>query len=286
MSIYCTISTFSHLFKAFALADSLAVFQKDLKVLLIDGDVDKLSKSAPNNITFFSLTDLISERANAVKAKYKEDYLRWALKPVFLLHLLSDYSSVIYVDNDIYFFNDSKFLEDYLLEYNILLTPHFYPSEPNRNQTWLEANFRIGLFNAGFIGVNTGAKKALEWWADCCLYELRKAYWRGLFDDQKYLDLFPILFEKVKIIKDRGCNLAGWNSDIILKMDKIIFIHFNEYTINKFKNTGNPYFAFFYRYKMMLRSHGFNKESKTLKLNKFKLQNFIYFIRWKISRLH
>ena len=164
MAIFCTISTQSHLFKSFALADSLANYGGELKVLLIGELTSEYESIQPKNVQLFSLNEIKSPRAEETKDKYKNDKLRWSLKPILLLFLLEEYGKVIYVDNDIYFFNDFKFLDEALEKNNILLTPHFYPSSPKNDQTWLEANFRLGLYNAGFIGVNKNAKEA------CLLY--------------------------------------------------------------------------------------------------------------------
>ena len=285
MAIFCTISTFSHLYKAFALADSLAKFSGHLKLLLLDGIVQDIELEIPKNITFLTLEEIDSDRTRVVLKKYKGDQRRWALKSVLLLYVLKQNKKVIYVDNDIYFFNDYSFLEEELNENAIILTPHFYPSNPKKNQTWLEANFRLGLFNAGFIGVNRNAMSALEWWSDCTIYEIKKAYWRGLFDDQKYLDLFPVLFDGVKIIKHRGCNFAGWNSNSNIDLIQIVFIHFNSFTMNKFKNVDSKYHLLFTQYVERLKVFNPAFEGNGGSLSLFKLQNGFYFLKWKLARL-
>jgi hypothetical protein len=285
LAIFCTISTSSHLFKTYALAESIQQFGGELKVLLVDSNEVKNNENIPVNIQFHYLNEINSNRIKQTKQAYQNDKLRWALKPAYLLFLLGNYQKVIYVDNDVYFFNEFNFLLDELNRFDVLLTPHFYPSSPKKEQTWLEANFRLGLYNAGFIGVNKNAKEALEWWSDCCLYELKKAYWRGLFDDQKYLDLFPIKFEKVKIIKDRGCNFAGWNSQSNISIKKIVFVHFNSYTLQKFKDTTSLYNMLYNKYVSHLKSNKPNFHTASNYFSSFKLQNAFYFLKWKMSRI-
>lgn len=284
MSVFCTISTFHHLYKAYALADSLAVFDCKLIVLLVDGAVEKTLKH--QNISFLGLKDLTVDGSSSIIDKYarNQDKLRWALKPVLLLELLKTHDKIVYVDNDIFFFNSPQFLFDELGDFSILLTPHFYPASPKKNQTWLEANFRIGLYNAGFIAVNINAIDALEWWRDCCLYEIKKSYWRGLFDDQKYLDLFPILFNGVKILKNRGCNLAGWNDEVSLEKDQLIFVHFNTFTIKKFSTKNHPFHYSLNEYLKIIRLYSFDDLKIDIGTNKLNIQNALYYIRWKISR--
>ena len=181
-----------------------------------------------------------------------KDKLRWSLKPVFLRHLLETTTDkVIYVDNDIYFFGDFAFLFDLLDTHDFLLTPHHYPRDPHRDQNWLEANFRVGLYNAGFVGVNQNATKDLTWWADCCAYRCEKNLLRGTFDDQKYLDLIPVMNENTHIIRHKGCNVAEWNRSVISRSEKdgkvfldevypLVFIHFNGTTVRAIEQGEEP----------------------------------------------
>ena len=243
---FCTISTASHLYKAYALAESLANQNKNftLHVLAVDSD-DNFSAEY---CRFWKLLDINNDSAKTIIEKYRKnnDKLRWSLKPVFLKYLLEqdDIDKVIYLDNDLYFFSDYEFLFDLLEKHSFLLTPHYYKSDPDRDQNWLEANFRVGLFNAGFVGVNKNAINTLQWWADCCKYRCEKNSFRGLFDDQKYLDLVPVIEKDSCILRHMGCNVAGWNTEICkreivdhqVKINgeyPIVFIHFNDTTIRE-----------------------------------------------------
>lgn len=298
METFCTISTFSHLYKTYALADSIRGYGGKLYVLLIDSD-EELPKKQPENIVFCTLKDVDQGIGNQIITKYQKnkDKLRWALKPVFLSFLLNNNPQVIYVDNDIYFFGNYSFLFDELNSNSLILTPHFYPSNPQREQNWLEANFRVGLYNAGFIGVNRNAKQALNWWAECCLYNMKKSYWRGLFDDQKYLDLFPILFDNVKVLKHKGCNLAGWNykslnvsrdnDDEIIIDNKysLIFIHFAELSMLEFSNPNLPFFKEYSEYVEVLNNYNNSYKFKKNLASKFSVFSYLYFIRWRIARM-
>jgi hypothetical protein len=256
---FCTITTVSHLYKVYALAESLKDQQRDflLNVLVIDDQRDFEFE----NCRFFKLTDVsAADHATDIITKYHrdKDKLRWSLKPVLMKYLLlkPEISELIYLDNDLFFFSDYKFLFDLLDTHSFILTPHHYKNSPNENQNWLEANFRIGLYNAGFVGANKSAVKTLQWWADCCLYRCEKNLFRGMFDDQKYLDIIPIIEETACILRHKGCNVAGWNTEICKreivnhrvlidgKYD-IVFIHFNENTIREIVD-GSDFILFNY----------------------------------------
>lgn len=291
MSHFATITTQSHFFKVFALAESLKSFAITLHVLVVDRDT--FPQEHPSNIEFYKLTDIPNPLVSQLGKKYKGDRLRWSLKPVFLINLLAKHERVVYVDNDIFFYSNPQFIVNYMDQHSLVLTPHFYRDSPFEEQNWLEANFRVGLFNAGFIGVNRHAVTFLTWWANCCLFSVKKAYWRGLFDDQKYLDLAPVKVPDLKILHHRGCNLAGWN-DVDLRfekkdelvyingVDQLVFIHFAEMSMKKFASISHPLHNEFIVYENKLRAHNSSYINKTNKLSLNYVFNVIYYVSWKI----
>jgi hypothetical protein len=246
--------------------------------------------------TTISLSDMCAnEEFSNMKNKYSGDKLRWSLKPVFLKYLLGrGYDAVIYCDNDIYFFDSPEHLFYSLGRESFLLTPHYYNSSPNRAQNWFEANFRVGLYNAGFIGVSKKGIHILDWWRDCCLYNVKKAFWRGMFDDQKYLDLIPVIFDDVKIVKNNGCNLAGWNIDnyeikhsgngFFVNNNPLIFIHFAELSIQKFSKPKSILFPQFELYINNLRAYNPNFSFGKKKISFYGIRAYYYYIKWLIVR--
>ena len=250
MNYFCTITTVSHLYKVYALAESLqnqgSAFL--LTILVVDGDKNFQFP----NCSFYDLADIKNcTSAEQIILKYgsNKDKLRWSLKAVFMKYLLEqpEVNSIIYLDNDLFFYSGYQFLFDLLNKHSFLLTPHFYRNNPKSGQNWLEANFRLGLYNAGFVGANKSAVKTLQWWANCCLYRCEKNSFRGLFDDQKYLDMVPIMEKTAYIVRHKGCNVAGWNTTLCkreivdhkVKIDgrfDLVFIHYNETTIREIIN--------------------------------------------------
>ncbi len=289
----CTISTQSHLFKSQALLNSVASYS-DVDLFYLMTDENQQEKNDTFHTHF--LSDLQSDLAKKIKSKYKGDKLRWALKPVYIQFLFEQgYDQVIYVDNDIFFYNSPDFLFQKLETASFLLTPHFYKADPKNEQNWLEANFRVGLYNAGFFGANKNAIPILEWWANCCLYNVKKAFWRGLFDDQKYLDLVPILFDNVEIIKNRGCNFAGWNSpeselsrneknELLINGNPLVFIHFAALSMLEFSKKNHAANPEYETYVNALKKIQPIFENSASKMEKRNLKSFIYYLRWKIAR--
>lgn len=289
----CTISTKSHLFKSFALLESAGQYSRtDLFCLVTDtSEVEKHSL-----FRFNYLADLTSGIAEKLKKKYKGDKLRWSLKPVYVKYLLEQgYDQVIYVDNDIFFYSSPDFLFEKLETSDFLLTPHFYKSNPVKEQNWLEANFRVGLYNAGFFGVSQNAIPVLDWWSECCLYAVEKSSWRGLYDDQKYLDLVPVLFNKVEIVKHPGCNLAGWNDEnytVSYKEDTffvngypVVFIHFAELTMERFRDKNHPLYLLYRQYAAVLNRYNSGFRWRKKRFTKLYLSNVLYYLRWRLAQI-
>ena len=250
MQTFCTIITADYLPFAKVLHASL---QKQVPGTLLQVlVVDKNYSASTESFTIYSMDSIINSLlAKQIEKKYaysNTDHFRWALKPVFIGYLLQNgFSKVLFADPDLYFVNDFTFLFNELNRNNILLTPHWPNRNPIENENSLFAVLRGGLFNAGYIGVNNKGTAAVNWWAEMCHYKIENRRELGLYDDQKYLDLLPILFEGVHIIKHQGCNLASWNIDackreiingklIINKVYEPVFIHFAKDTITNILN--------------------------------------------------
>ena len=271
MNHFCTITTYDHLYKVFALRDSLLQYDNNtiLHVLMTDGDTASVQSE---HIKMYAIADISAdELVKKISAKYhnQKDRQRWSLKPCFLKFLLAqdEITKAIYLDNDLFFYHDYSFLFDELTDHAFLLTPHYYDRSPVKDQNWLEANFRAGLFNAGFIAVNRNASDTLQWWAECCLYYCKKNAFRGTFDDQKYLDLIPVMREDAMILRHQGCNVAEWNRFLCLRQVvngqvlingiwPIIFIHFNYTTIREIMDGKEPQLvSYFDRYMETLKKY-------------------------------
>ncbi|MDR5589699.1 hypothetical protein [Christiangramia sp. SM2212] len=245
--MFCTIITANYAHYALALHDSLIQFNRDIEfsVFISQGNLSETIESElvkrPNIKTYYFDDLAVNSLVKDLKGKYYHEYhdaYRWGMKPLFLEFLLKTYDKVIYLDSDLYFFNDYEFLFDNLEKANVLLTPHWRSANPDKEYSNFVHNFRDGLYNAGFIGASRGAEKALEWWAKMVLFKCEVNRKDGYYVDQRYLDLMPVIFEDVEVLKHKGCNVANWNQVIcertpgkdgevlINHQFPIVFIHF------------------------------------------------------------
>lgn len=274
---FCTISTLDYMPYVYTLYDSLKRYDADIviDVFVSDAGRDSLrSMGRLPNVRFYCVEDVCKsglgrntyEKYHAVSM----DKLRWSMKSVFLRYLIehAGRQKVIYVDNDICFFNDYAFLFDELDSSDVILTPHWRSSDPHVDSKNFFTLNVDGLYNGGFVGVNKNAVRALEWWAMACLYVCEKNVATGQWDDQAHLNLLPIYFDNVKIIKHRGCNVANWNlvectrvqtGDRVLinGKDPIVFMHFTKSTIRGILKGKDALLApFLERYHENLKRYG------------------------------
>jgi len=143
-----------------------------------------------------------------------------AVKGTYLQHLANQGNEkIVYIDPDIAIFNSLNPIEKWLDEYGILLAPHLldYTNNPQSIQdNEIMGTMRHGTFNLGFLAVNStinDGRRFIDWWADRLLHYCYADYDRGLFTDQKWVDLAPSFFERLLVIHDPGYDVASWNLD-------------------------------------------------------------------------
>ncbi len=138
-----------------------------------------------------------------------------AIKPFALEYICERYSvdQVLYFDPDIAIYSPLEVLTTALHNASIILTPHLTsPLTDEHRPTDLDI-LRSGAYNLGFIGIKTCPEVArfLDWWKarlyDQCVVDLPK----GLFVDQRWIDLVPGMFDGVSVLRNPGLNVAYWN---------------------------------------------------------------------------
>ena len=162
-----------------------------------------------------------------------------ALECIFTRHSADQ---VYYFDPDIVVFGRLGDLQAALSNTSVVLTPHLTdPEMTDRGILDNELSALLhGVFNLGFVGVrNTEeGRRFAQWWAtrlhSYCHDDLR----RGIFTDQKWVDLAPCFFEGVQILRSPAFNVATWNisnrkatgsldSGIFINDEPLGFYHFS-----------------------------------------------------------
>lgn len=243
---FCTIITGNYLHYAVALHDSLLEHNKDINFSVLittpitDNDLFARFKNR-NDVDLYYVEDFKDSLSVEIKDKYHQNYhdaYRWNMKPMLIIKLLAKgFNKVIYIDSDVFFFNDYNFLFTQLEDCKVLLSPHWRSSDPLIDETNFRLNFLDGIFNGGFIGASTDSEPILKYWAKLCLFNCEVNRKDGYYVDQRYLDILPTRFKGVDHINHKGCNVANWNMQdckrvlknntvFINGTDPIIFIHF------------------------------------------------------------
>jgi glycosyltransferase involved in cell wall biosynthesis len=150
--------------------------------------------------------------------RYDITELNTAVKPYMFRHLLDalEYGAVLYFDPDIEIFRPLEgVLEQLRGGASFVLTPHLCaPSEgadPPNDFTIM----RAGIYNLGFLGVARGdeSRRVIDWWARRLRFYCLSAQERGIFVDQKFIDLLPGFSPHAYISHDISLNVAYWNLD-------------------------------------------------------------------------
>jgi glycosyltransferase involved in cell wall biosynthesis len=147
--------------------------------------------------------------------KYDVLEVSTAVKPYFLATLFDEHSirKLIYLDPDILVLRSLTALSRMLDSCSILLTPHTTTAYGDARKPSDLDILRAGAFNLGFLGLRaTGVtRNFLEWWQRKVYHHGLLAFEKGMFVDQKWIDLVPSLFTETEILRDPTFNVAYWN---------------------------------------------------------------------------
>ena len=148
--------------------------------------------------------------------KYSLLELNTAVKPFMFLKLFGEFSYdwVLYFDPDIELYNPLKPVVEALhAGATFVLTPHLLePAENDAPRDDLDI-MRAGTYNLGFLACSRQPETEpnLRWWGRRLLSHCVREPKRGLFVDQKFMDLLPGFADHVRVLRDPTLNVAYWN---------------------------------------------------------------------------
>jgi hypothetical protein len=261
-----TIISTNYLPQAQTIADSFKKIHPEIDFnICLFGKVDEqidLSDSADysQHYLFIHPDNLEGNIYEELRQKYDDFSMACALKPYYSEFFFNDeeVESVLYFDADIYLFSPLTTVLNLLSDLqnpssSIILTPHITKVDQFKDEVSKNISFlTYGTFNAGFFAIknNQEGKKFVQWWKrmlkDFCIIN----YNSGLYCDQTWLNLVPILFkDNLCILQDIGYNVAYWNVDsernlsidsngqyIINNTTALVFFHFARFRYFDVKN--------------------------------------------------
>ena len=231
----------NYLHKARTLATSVKQHMPDARFLVCMTEREKnsgmdycdfdeviLSKDMwEGNFNRFIYKHAIVEASTAVKAHFFQ----------YLLKRFPDENEFIYLDPDCFVYSDFVELRELLKTRPILLCPHLL--KPGNIDMELSSTAH-GVYNLGFLAVNHSpeAVSFIDWWAERLYLFCYDDIQRGIFTDQKWIDLAPCFFD-VEIVKHHGYDFAPWsllncnmekkNNNYFVEGEPLRFIHFSGY---------------------------------------------------------
>jgi hypothetical protein len=251
MKIAFTLCSLNYLHQAITLGQSLLRHNADYKFIIglvdiMDERVDA-TKLPPYEIMHVA-TVVPSDMLIDMAKRYHIIELNTAAKPFYFTYLFEHYNPefIIYFDPDICIYQPLTELEQRLIAYNFVLTPHLLAPPPS-HLLHERASISTGIFNLGFLGLkNSTVVKTdfLTWWTQYLYKKGHNNLFKHHFYDQLPMNLVPCYYEKVFIERNPGYNIAGWNiyqRTVSLVENKyminehfpLIFYHFSGYKINQ-----------------------------------------------------
>jgi len=148
-------------------------------------------------------TKLLEAKNNRSRIEYY-----FTLSPVLPLYIMDQFEVdiITYLDADLFFFSSPDCLYQELGESSILITAHRFSDEFKKYETY-------GLFNVQYQSFRNDdqGRECLTLWRDQCLEWCYDCLEDGKYADQKYLDDWPSLYDRLVISKLKGIGVACWN---------------------------------------------------------------------------
>lgn len=263
MRIFCTLFDKNYLANFLALDNSIQAHLNEYKIYAFcmdDFSYNFLTeKYNCKNIETISLKELLLCYPNLVDLKSERSIVEFyfTCSPFiceFVFNKENSCTHITYLDADLYFFSSPEYVYTEISESSVAIIPHNFYGFGKRY-------VKYGIYNVGWVTfknnetgrlcLNSWLKKCAEW----CFDYYDKEYER--FGDQKYLENWEREFGDVKIIKQKGANLAPWNvgqykvqenkrGGLLIDEDLLVFYHFASFKKlrpNVYTTTISKYFT-------------------------------------------
>jgi hypothetical protein len=218
MKIAFTICSNNYLSLARALGKSLLSHNPEYTFFI--GLVDKLNPEINQYYQDFEVipcSEIGLKELDEMAKKYSIAEFNTAVKPFYFTYFherFPDVKQMLFVDPDMLVYDRLTDLDTLHASYDILLTPHILHPMPLDGKNPSEISYlATGTFNLGFLSLKMSpiTREFLQWWSErlklYCTFDFAK----GLFVDQKWVNLVPVFFNSVYIIRNPGYNIAYWN---------------------------------------------------------------------------
>lgn len=212
MLYFCTLFDSHYLSRGIVMYESLKRNCPEFKLYIFAFDelsLQILKELNLEHVTVISLAEFESPELLAVKPSRTKGEYCWTCTPFTIQYCIQKFnlSHCIYIDADLYFFENPQALIDEIPEKDsVLITEHRYTPKYDQSAT-------SGIYCVQFMFFknNDAGLQVLNWWADRCLEWCYGRYEDGKFGDQKYLDDWTTRFKTVHVLNHLGGGVAPWN---------------------------------------------------------------------------
>ena len=242
------------------LIDSINIHIKNSKIFVVTLDKkahDFLVKENICNVQIIQLYDIESKYNELIKVKKTRSNVEYffTLTPAICKYIIEEFKYIKrlnYLDSDLYFFSNPDLVFNEIENSSIAIIEHRF-SITSRH------NIKYGRFNVGWISfLNNGdGLDCINQWFDDCIEWCYQIPEPNRYADQKYLNKWPSKYKSLKIIQNKGANLAPWNlsnykikkvdEKLFIDQDELVFFHFanlNQIGRHKFKTNLSRLFIF------------------------------------------
>lgn len=126
--------------------------------------------------------------------------------PLFVLARDPLVDIITYLDADLYFYGSPEPIFNELGDRSILITEHRFPEHLRDKEEYGRFNVQYQSFRR-----DPQAVACLERWKQQCLRWCHDRLEDGKFADQKYLEEWPALYDRLVVLQHRGAGVAPWN---------------------------------------------------------------------------
>ena len=168
-NVIFTICAKNYLAQAYSLAESLKLHEANTDFFIIVSDFED-NIILNNEYTHLSPKILTEINIDDLAFKYNVIEFSTAIKPFFINHFFNkNYEKVVYLDPDMYIYNNLNIIYNNLNKYDFIITPHIRkPYIHFQGSTSEEEILFVGIYNLGFFAINNSQNGIdfTKWWKE------------------------------------------------------------------------------------------------------------------------
>lgn len=214
--IYCTYFDSGYLSRALTMISSLRAHGDDapVVVLALDEAVTEFFASNPTEgVDVISIARIEEIHPELLELKIERTRMEYyfTCTPLLIEYVMDELGTpgalAIYLDADLFFFDEPSRVIEALAGKSVGIIEHRYPLRQEKKLA------KYGRFNVGWLGFrdDDDGRTVLGWYSNKTLEWCSDKPDDGRYADQGYLDWFPE-FSGVRVLSDAGFNLAPWNT--------------------------------------------------------------------------